>query len=864
MSNLLEQFLLESRELLETAGQGLLSLEDAPEDKEVMNSLFRTVHTIKGASGIFDIEPFTNAVHAAEDVLDEVREGSLDISPEMVDSLFGLLDQVSSWLDELETNEVLGEEAASIGASLASQLRGYLKNDTTDCEESTKIPTQEFKVDVDWVRSIPQETLMSIFKKYGSDNCNLIALSYTPDEECFFSGSDPFLTVRQVEKPLWQSVKMDDATINLSEFDPFQCRLCFDILTEVDEGELQKIFLYAKENVWMSPISIFSLVYPSGLQGDPELYRQFLEDAKRVVKLEDWGTFAKIICNIKEVSGPDTIQGAAIRWMEVIINTVIPSGAILRYLIDVIENGEESKRLFKLCDIESPSPAREDDEPNLVEVKAIDEHKLQASTTQVLGDIKLGLEVVSDPSIWNGVAASAGVALKRVLQTMKMDSDLERLEAVMASAIKARTFDPLIQMIDNVSGKLETVSSKAGSPAKGSQHKTTILRVEQERVDRLMDLAGELVVAKNSLPFLARKAEHTYGVRELGREIKNQFDVIDRIADELQTAVMQVRMVPVGQVFQRFSRLVRDVSRKLEKNVKLVISGEDTEIDKNIVENLADPLVHLIRNSLDHGIESPEVREREGKPKEAILQLKATPMDDRVLIEVIDDGKGIDPEIIKRKAVEKGMIDPDQADSMEETEVLQLIMNAGFSTNDTITDMSGRGVGMDVVRNMVEGNGGSIALKSEVGKGTTVQVFLPLSMAVTQVMTIDVGDACFGISIDNIVETVRVPVEDIKPVNDCEAVVLRDRLIPLVRLKEVLHLTGDEEPYPTEEIAILVVSIEGNEIGLVVDRFNAGVDILLKPLEGMLSNYKLYSGTALMGDGSVLLVLNLVELLKCR
>jgi len=312
-------------------------------------------------------------------------------------------------------------------------------------------------------------------------------------------------------------------------------------------------------------------------------------------------------------------------------------------------------------------------------------------------------------------------------------------------------------------------------------------------------------------------------------------------------------------VFQRFPRLVRDLARKLGKQVDLVIEGEDTEADKNVIESLFDPLLHMVRNSLDHGVESPEQRSACGKPSAARVKLLARRDGDQVVIEVVDDGRGIDPDVIKRKAYERGLIDEARLATITDEEATMLVFAAGFSTAESISDVSGRGVGMDVVRNAVEKAGGRIAMTSVKGVGTTVRIDLPLSMAVSRVMTVALGKNLFGVPMDLIQGIVKVPRSDVVRIKECEAFVLRDRVVPLVRLTQLLDLP--DEPAAGEEIAVLVVRVNGQTIGLGISAFGEGMEVILKPLEGMLAKIAGYAGTALLGDGRVLLVLDLKELI---
>lgn len=389
---------------------------------------------------------------------------------------------------------------------------------------------------------------------------------------------------------------------------------------------------------------------------------------------------------------------------------------------------------------------------------------------------------------------------------------------------------------------------------------TKVLKVEQGKVDRLMNLIGEMVVAKNGLPYLAQRAEAQYGVRELSREIKSQYGVINRIAEEMQDAIMAVRMMPVSGVLQRFPRLVRDLSRKLGKEVALVLEGEDTEADKNIIEALADPLIHIVRNSLDHGLEIPAERSAAGKSAQGRLHIRAAQEGDHVVIEINDDGRGIDPARIKRKAYEKGLIDEAQLDRLSDTEAIQLVFAPGFSTAETVSDLSGRGVGMDVVRSALNRVGGQVQLASTLGRGTRLRLTLPLSMAVTNVMIIETDQQIFGIPMEGVVETVRLHQGAMRQIKNQRAAVLRGRIVPLVALNELLAIAAPPKPNAEGELAVLIVRVGADAVGLLVDAFREVVDVILKPLPGELGKLGCYAGSALLGDGSVLMVLNPKEL----
>ena len=417
---------------------------------------------------------------------------------------------------------------------------------------------------------------------------------------------------------------------------------------------------------------------------------------------------------------------------------------------------------------------------------------------------------------------------------------------------------PAAMTADTKIARPQTGLSPQAVPEEPTQNKQ--LKVSQEKVDRLMDLIGEMVVAKNALPYLAQRAEEVFQQRELAREIKAQYAVINRIAEDMQHAIMEVRMLPVGAVFQRFGRLVRDISKKLGKEVDLVIEGEDTEADKNVIEALADPLIHILRNSLDHGIEMPDVRVQAGKPARGTIRVCAHQESDRVVIEISDDGAGVDAQRVRDKAVERGLIPADKAQQLSDAEAAQLIFLPGFSTAEKVSDLSGRGVGMDVVRSAVERINGQVQLSSTQGEGTHLHLSLPLSMAVTNVMIVEAAGRRFGVPMDWIVETVRVHSDDIHQFKQVQTTVLRGRIVPLRALHDMLALEQAPECNEDLEYAVLVVRVGNEHLGLLVDHFHGATDIILKPLEGILAGLTGFAGTALMGDGSVLMVINPKEL----
>jgi two-component system chemotaxis sensor kinase CheA len=485
----------------------------------------------------------------------------------------------------------------------------------------------------------------------------------------------------------------------------------------------------------------------------------------------------------------------------------------------------------------------------------------KAAVRAVVSGQRRLLEAGGPKELWQGCLGAAARALRGALLYGGQTGLQQQLDLAVSQAEAAGDPAPLLGFIDVMSppaaGATEVSRDLPVTETRSAPAPT--LRVEQGKIDALMNLIGELIVAKNALAYLARRADDgTLTVRELAREIKDRQALVHRIADEMQAAVMAVRMLPVEHVFQRFPRLVRDTARRLGKRVELVVEGGETEADKNVIEAMADPLIHMVRNSLDHGIETPEQRIATGKPEQGTIRLVARQDNDTVVIRVSDDGKGIDPEVIRRKAIEKGLLDAERAAALSDEEAAMLVFAAGFSTASAVSDLSGRGVGMDVVRSAVEKVGGHVDLSSRKGAGTTVTLTLPLSMAVTRIMTVAFGDRLFGVPMALVVETVRVPRTALHRFRDREAFVLRDSVVPVVRLARLLDLP-EHEPDVAEE-AVLVVRLNGERMGIVVGAFRDGMEVIVKPMDGVLAGLRGFAGTTLLGDGRVLLILDLREL----
>jgi two-component system, chemotaxis family, sensor kinase CheA len=407
------------------------------------------------------------------------------------------------------------------------------------------------------------------------------------------------------------------------------------------------------------------------------------------------------------------------------------------------------------------------------------------------------------------------------------------------------------------SGTAELPGPKIGETEPST---TRWLRVSESRIDRLVDLAGELIIAKNGFAHLAKRLEAEVGGEVLTRAVRREYDALERLAGEMHAAIMLLRMVAIAQVFRSFPRLVRDMSQRLGKKIELITRGETAESDKTIVDRLYEPLLHLVRNAIDHGIESSEQRLAAGKVAKSTLTLQASREGGRFIVEVIDDGRGIDPTVIRRKAAERGLLTGDELAALSDQQAIDLVFTAGFSTAAEISDISGRGVGMDVVRTTIEQLGGRVSLTSRVGVGTTVRLDLPISIAISRIMVVETAGQLFGIPMEAVTETVHLPPDRVSQFKSNDGFVWRDQVVPMCSLASLMNLPGTGAALSEARLA-MVTEMSGRVAALEVDAVRDQLEVVLKPMQGVLAKTRGFLGTTLLGDGRILLVLDLREIL---
>ncbi len=444
--------------------------------------------------------------------------------------------------------------------------------------------------------------------------------------------------------------------------------------------------------------------------------------------------------------------------------------------------------------------------------------------------------------------------LDKILATVKNVSEIRGAEGepVTVQEEELKKEEPQEQTVKDKPAKTAGETYKPAASQAKSTGKPVVnrsVRVDIEKLDVLMNLVSELIIAKNGLVAsnASEQIQHSQSFNE-------QIEYLERVTTNLHESVMNVRMVPIETVVSRFPRMIRDLAKKLDKKMELYMSGEDTELDRTVIDEIGDPLMHLLRNSADHGLESPEVRKQLGKPETGSIFLDAYQDGNNVVIEVRDDGAGIDVDKVKNKAVEKGTITPEQAEVMTDKEIIELLFRPSFSTAEKITDVSGRGVGLDVVKSKIEALGGDVECHSVKGEGSTFTIRLPLTLAIIQALMVKLGSEQYAISLGSIQTVEDIPVEDIKHVQGKEVITLRGTVIPIIRLGQLLEVPDVEEA--AETLTVVIIKKGDKQAGLVVSSLIGQMEIVIKSLGKYININKMISGATILGDGDVALIID--------
>ena len=482
------------------------------------------------------------------------------------------------------------------------------------------------------------------------------------------------------------------------------------------------------------------------------------------------------------------------------------------------------------------------------------------------------------PAVSGTAPAVPGAAASTARSSPSPQPEISRLGEILVNeglASKEQVFDALNQQQHQPDPKtplgeillqakaiteraLDHALQKQEKQGKAAEEDATI-RVETRRLDSVMNLVGELVLGRNRLIKIGTQLEQTHETDPQVRVLGETLAQLNLVTTDLQLAVMKTRMLPIKKVFAKLPRMVRDLSQKLGKQVRLELHGEETELDKSVADEVGDPLVHLVRNAIDHGIETPVERQQKGKPSEGVLRILASQEGNSIVIRIQDDGRGIPLEKVRAKALARGLVSEAELATMEPREIVNLIFLPGFSTAEKVTDVSGRGVGMDVVRTNIRKINGSVEVESDQGKGSQIIIKLPLTIAIIQALMVEVERSIFAIPLSSVIEAVRITKSDIKTINGREVLHLRDRVLPLIRLAQEFEIPADPD---RGRYYVVVAALGDRRVGVVVDELRSQEEVVIKSIWDYLENVKGVSGATITGEGKVVLILDISELVQ--
>jgi two-component system chemotaxis sensor kinase CheA len=882
-------FIVEAREHLETIEPALLELEKSPGNSDLLNDIFRPMHSLKGASGFLGLNKINGLAHKAESILDELRTGKMVATSEIMDLILSATDALTNMINNLETANEEGDiETRDIIAHIESLMNGG--GSIKPSSNSAALPKPAKPKD----KAQPPQT--ENLPPFDSEPYTLTVIGeghlqdFLEEAEEILDGlGNALLQLEknpQGDKELindlfryFHNLKGNSGIIGFKELNALTHE-AETLLGRVRKGELapSRGLIDLLLAVSDAMAEILSHVDSKTARIQPVDTRLTLARVKRALEgdIPADSALAGDSASSSMTEGeydPEDVQA----FDQTVVQQLENIGIALRTLSQDSSQKDFVDGLYRsLMTIQnSCGYMRFGDLKVMAERTAglVDQARKSGLDFELMLDIlKQECSIIADGvhkrlsvlrtayGSKSGVAESSAKSPELAPKpASSAASDRSRQESP-AEADEVMEPDDDESAVDIAVAPSSVKSAQAGqaqTSQKAAAKATTTIRVDHEKLDHLMNVIGELIINRNRFSMLARALESGQeDVQKVAQSLSETTDAMARISDDLQDTIMKVRMVPVSSVFSRFPRLIRDLSRKSGKDVELLTEGEETELDKSLVEVIGDPLVHLIRNSVDHGIETAEERTAAGKPPMGRVWLRAYHKGNSVAIEIADDGRGIDPVKMRRAAVKKGLISEEEAAAMDDREAIELIFAPGFSTAEKITDISGRGVGMDVVRNNIKNLKGSVSITSEVGKGTKFILLLPLTLAIIDALMVTIDNEVFAIPLDAVSETTKIEASRLTEVNSRKAVTLRGDVLGVVDLREILGLSMGEEQ--REILPIVVIQDQDRRLGIVVDKLLERQEIVIKPLGSYLSDFDLkgVSGATIMGDGSVVLILD--------
>ena len=752
---LLEDFLIEAGEILERLNEELVELENSPGDMDLLNSIFRGFHTIKGGAGFLAIEPMVAVCHRAEDVFNMVRNGEREINTRLMDTILPVLDVLNDQFDALRA----GSETEEVDPELLAALDGIIKGEVAvESDKVTEEPVPE--------KTVPEETMP---EQSGVPEEPDVAVSDTNSDDALVGGGEDIT---------------DDE---------------FNVLLDALDGK-ETAISETEETTDKDDDDLFGMDDDAGSADTDEITEDEFEAL------------------LDQIHGEGSIDTTNIEKQK----TPSPEAT----------DDNESKATNS-----DPSTASDSMKPVNDEIS---DDEFESLLDDLHGAGKIDTAKVAAKSFGNTSSEKPAAVPKEKTAAKK--------EVAEESAAAKPAAKPTSAETPKVAEKPKPAVAKDTK-----QPVETSVRVDTARLDEIMNMVGELVLVRNRLTRL--------GSMIAGEEMSKAVANLDLVTADLQLSVMKTRMQPIKKVFGRFPRVVRDLARSLKKEIRLEMMGEDTDLDKNLVEALADPLVHLVRNSVDHGIEMPDDRVAAGKDRQGSVILSASQEGDHILLSIEDDGKGMDADVLRNIAVERGMFDKDAAARIDDHEAYNLIFEPGFSTKKEISDISGRGVGMDVVKTSITQLNGSVEVHSKWGKGSRIEIKVPLTLAIMSTLMVRLGEQMFALPLVNVNEIFHLDLTKTNIMDGQLVTIVRERTLPLFYLKRWL-VKGEMGAELPKDGHVVVVSIGTQKVCFLVDELIGQEEVVIKPLGALLQGLSGLAGATITGDGGIAIILDVPGLMK--
>ncbi len=794
----LEMFIEESKDHLQACSEHLLELEKNPDDLAIVGEIFRSAHTLKGMSATMGFEDLADLTHKMENVLDAIRNEKIHVSPEILDVVFESVDH----LEEMVMDIANGGDGKRDVSSTVAQLKRIELGEYAIPEVVATTETPVTAVTSVLEYDSFEQTVISQSTEQGF---NAFEISVRLREDCLLKAARVFMVFEILEKD--GDVIKSNPSVEKLEDEQFDQQFSVAFVTKESAEDMKNKIMKVSE---VEEVLVATLGTPVTAVASVLEYDSFEQTVIAQSAEQGFNAF-EISVKLRE----DCLLKAARVFM--VFEILEKDGDVIKSYpsVEKLED-EQFDQQFSVALVTKESA--EDMQKKIMKVSEVEE--------VIVATIEQKQHSEKEPAIQE-VAATATV----------------EVEAQPATTPEKNNAAP--------------TPAKAPAPAKTDKSHAPVgnktIRVNIERLDILMNLFEELVIDRGRLQSIATEVNHG--------ELNETVERMSRVMGDLQTIILTMRMVPVETVFNRFPKMIRQLSRDLNKKINLEIIGAETELDRTVIDEIGDPLVHLIRNSVDHGIENPTARRAKGKPEEGTVVLRAYHSGNYVFIEIEDDGAGINREKVLAKAISKGIVTQEQSYSMSDKQINELILASGFSTADVISDVSGRGVGLDVVKTTIESLGGNISIESTQDVGSIFSIQLPLTLSIISVMLVEIEKEIYAIPLSSIIETSIIRSSEIMNAHNQKVIDFRGKVVPLVFLEEIFEVPR-KEPQDDEFHSVVIVRKGEKLAGLVVDSFIGQQEIVLKSLGNYLTNIFAISGATILGNGKVALIVDCNALIK--